>query len=134
METERRKRFDEAAVLIRLIKEMRGKLDAAEAELDLRSNEIEAPNLAGAEALSTGTEDRTMMLQANVDSLNAALQAERETRFQETAILTRLLEESKRNNKDLRRYQAELLSSTSWRLTVPVRRAKDILLSLRGRK
>jgi len=113
---------------------MRGKLDAAEAELDLRNNEVEAPNLTGAEVLSSGTEDRTMMLQANVDSLNAALQVERETRFQETAILTRLLEESKRNNKDLRRYQAELLSSTSWRLTVPVRRVKDIFLSLRGRK
>lgn len=134
METERRKRFDETAVLMRLIKEMRGKLDAAEAELDLRSNEVEAPNLTGAKVLSSGTEDRTMMLQANVDSLNAALQVERETRFQETAILTRLLEESRRNNKDLRRYQAELLSSTSWRLTVPVRRVKDIFLSLRGRK
>ncbi|MDM7459641.1 MAG: hypothetical protein P3W94_009915 [Paracoccus sp. (in: a-proteobacteria)] len=74
-----------------------------------------------------------MSLRAQLESLRAELRVERDTRFQETAILTRMIEEVRAENKSLKRHNAELLASTSWKVTAPLRAVKDALLRLRRR-
>ncbi|MDM7255900.1 MAG: hypothetical protein P3W90_004325 [Paracoccus sp. (in: a-proteobacteria)] len=115
VQAERDTRFAETAALTRMVEDYRKKIDAAIRERD--------------------------------DAL-AAVQAEREARFAETAALTRILEDhrkradrpdtlarhedAKREIKKLKaravaaeKAAAEILSSTSWRITKPMRSLKD---------
>lgn len=144
-------------MLTQFIEELRGRLNAMEAELLQRSGESEAARQAYTDAVAAeaAAEDRSMSLQANLEALRAALQAEKDARFQETAILTQMLEAANNEketrfqematltqrlevanskNADLLQYNEELLASTSWKITAPIRRVKNVLLLVRRKR
>ncbi|MDM7459430.1 MAG: hypothetical protein P3W94_008800 [Paracoccus sp. (in: a-proteobacteria)] len=107
-------------------------LDAAELDpVEAEPESYARPSETAAGAV-TG-ENGQMSLLAQMESLRAELRVERDTRFQETAILTRMIEEVRAENESLKRHNAELLTSTSWKVTAPLRAVKDALLRLRHR-
>lgn len=61
-------------------------------------------------------------------------ESERETRFRETAALTRRLEVMRAENAHLSARVTELLESTSWRITAPMRSVGDNLRQRRRRR
>lgn len=105
LEAERHIRFEETAVLTRIAEELRG---------NSTSRTVALSPLAKAEAF------------------DAELKAERSARFSETAALTKTIQDLQRQLHDVMQEKHEheqrnrdLLSSTSWRITAPIRAIKN---------
>ena len=115
-----------------ILTELRKNVDAAEAEIMKSDIDLHTCSPAATNGSATGHANH-MSLHAQIESLQIALQFEKNTRFQETAALTRMIEEVMIENETLKRHNNEILMSTSWKVTAPLRAAKDTLLRLRNR-
>jgi len=111
-EAERDARVRETASLTRELETERKARHAAEQELAIARSRQAAQEQGDCRAISER-------------------EAERETRFRETAALTRQLETMRAENARLSARVVELLESTSWRITAPIRSVGD---NLRHRK
>ena len=171
LKAEQKIRFEETLMLTQISEELRNNLENTEAALVERTRERDAAHLemeAAQRALTSA--------QANAEAAKAELLAERHTRFEETAALTRIaedlrrqaeaaiqaakaqlsaerqentrqqrlltqvaenlrgqLKQAQRQRDRLHKHNQELLSSTSWRITAPIRAIKT-KLSLRPRR
>lgn len=144
-------RFQETEALVRMSEELRNRLDLTEAALVERTKECDAACLEAeaarkahekAVAAQAKAEAALTSARASAEAAKAELQAERHTRFEETAILTKIAEDlhkelefnAERHRKELQevikqkdqvqRYNQELLQSTSWKITAPMRSIK----------
>ncbi|WP_417839655.1 class I SAM-dependent methyltransferase [Tritonibacter scottomollicae] len=112
--------------------------EALQAELEDARAERETLRDALREAERAGTqrEADVTRLRAESEMATSQLEMERTTRFEETALLTRTLETARIEVEKIRKEKqdaedrvSDFLSSTSWRVTAPIRKLK---LALRG--
>lgn len=155
LEAEQRARLKETEALVRMSEELRNRLNITEAalvertkECDTACSEAEAAKNAQEKAVAAQAKAEAALTsaQASSEATKAELQAERHTRFEETAILTRIAEDLHKkleNNSEefhkelqelikqrdnLQRQNQELLDSTSWKITAPIRLIKNKLV------
>lgn len=144
LKDEQTARFKETEALVRMSEEIRHKLGIAQAALVERAKECDAACLEAKAAIAAQTKAEAALTsaQAKGEAAKAELQAERHIRFEETATLTRLVEdlrgkirldaedyfrklqEADEEKDQIQRHNQELLNSTSWRITAPMRWTK----------